>query len=83
MMGKIKNDGSLEIFKEKYVIIDGVVITNPNNTVLRSIGYKPISENGYVIETTDSNLVVKYVERANYIQLWHETEDGYMGEEIE
>ena len=83
MYGKMNDDGSVEIFTKKYVILDGVVFTNPDDTTLRAAGYKPIVYTGNVIVTSDSNLVVKYIERENYIQMWHETEDGYIGEEIE
>ena len=83
MYGKMNDDGSVEIFTKKYVILDGVVFTNPDDSTLRTAGYKPIVYTGNVIVTSDSNLVVKYIERENYIQMWHETEDGYIGEEIE
>lgn len=81
MYGKMNNDGSVEIFSKKYVILDGVVFTNPDGDTLRMAGYKPVVDTGNVIVTSDSNLVVKYLDRGSFITMWHETEDGYLGEE--
>ena len=81
MYGKINSDGTLEIFTEKYIIHDGMVTTNPDSSTLRKLGYKPIyPEEAYIIKTTDSNLVAKYRDEGRSIYMWHETEDGYMGE---
>ena len=74
MYGKIKDDGSLEIFKEGFIVHSGFVITNPKEAILLSLGYKPLKNKGENIVSDDSRTIEGHEDCGDYISVWFKGE---------
>lgn len=42
MYARINENGRLEIFRKRYIVIDDVLTVNPSEAVMRRAGYKPL-----------------------------------------
>ena len=80
MYGKLDKNGNITLYNGFFIETDDMVITNSTDADLASCGFKPIIGNGYVLQTQDSKITVRYTDMGSYILMEHITEDGYMGE---
>ena len=80
MYGKLNKNGNITFYNGFYIDHEDQTITNPDDATLRAAGYKPVVGNGYIINSTNSKLVVTYTEEADRILMVHRTESGDYGE---
>ena len=77
--GKLIN-GVFEPFTGRYIRHNGRVYSNPTETTLRALGYKPLSESerpedreGYYISAVYTETDTQIIQEYNYIELSEET----------
>ena len=68
MYGKIKEDGTLAVLRDKYVKHDGKIILRPSDRLLRELGYKPIVGTDIPAVPDGGALVVDYEDAGDVIR---------------
>lgn len=68
MYGKINEEGKLTILRDRVIVLDGRKYTNPNQAVLKRLGYKPIECGPAPIVPSGMALTVDYVEQEDCIK---------------
>ena len=68
MYGRIKENGTLEIYRKRYIKIGNTLITNPKEASMRDAGYKPLMPGEAPTLKPGQRLDISYVDDGNCIR---------------
>ncbi|MBR7116656.1 MAG: hypothetical protein IKC87_03010 [Clostridia bacterium] len=76
MYGRIKENGTLEIYRKRYIKIGNTLITNPKESSMREAGYKPILLGDAPTLKLGQRLDISYVDDGDSIRSVYQVTGG-------